>query len=58
MDVADSLLDLAERSPTKIAVTCVPEIGMSNGLEAARPVEPRSRFVSDGFVLDETVFAR
>src|SRR5215469_4115121 len=50
------LFNLTDRSPTKIAVTGVPQIGVSDRLEAATRVESTSNFVGDGLVLNEAMF--
>src|SRR6202051_4171092 len=48
----------AKRAPPKIAVPRVSEIGVGDGLEAARPVEARGQLMAQALVLNEAVLAR
>src|SRR6266403_4201225 len=48
----------AERAPPKIAVPRVSQIGVGDGLEAARRVEACGQLMGKAFVLDEAVLAR
>jgi hypothetical protein len=49
---------LAERTPTEVAVTCVPEIGVSDSLIATGEIRLRSEFVRKALVLSEAVLTR
>src|SRR6202011_5650006 len=49
---------LAKRAPPKIAVPRVSQIGVGDGLEAARRVEARGQLMGQALVLDEAVLAR
>ena len=51
------LPDLAQGAPAEITVPCVPQIGLGDGLEAARRVEPRGHLMGQAFVLHEAVLA-
>src|SRR5882672_9833887 len=48
----------AERAPPKIAVPRVSQIGVGDGLKAARRVEARGQLMGQALVLDEAVLAR
>src|SRR5260370_37712873 len=48
----------AERAPPKIAVPRVSQIGVGDGLKAARRVEARGQLIDQALVLDEAVLAR
>src|SRR3981189_792307 len=48
----------AERPPPKIAAPRLPQIGVGNGLKAARRVEARGQLMGQALVLDEAVLAR
>src|SRR5260370_38505504 len=57
-EVLIELLHLDERSPTKIAEACVPEIGVGNCLIATVQIKPRSQFVTKALVLGKPMLAR
>ncbi len=47
---------LAQRAPAKIVVARVAQVGVGDGLKAARRVEARGQLMGQAFVLDETAF--
>ena len=51
------LPDLAIGAPAEITGPGVPEIGVGDGLEAARRIEPRGKFVAKALVLHEAAVA-
>src|SRR5260221_10548872 len=50
-----NLPHLAESAPTKITVSCVFNVGLGDGIETARCVEPGSDLMGIRLVLDKTV---